>query len=179
MKTRRFQNEYAPDGKAQRLKVRAEAGHRCIRCGHPFESGKHGRGEWSPCDEHCSHGGPIRTRLPFESEWLVIEVPKTTAGALAVISNSTEAQWRVLTVHHLDGDKANDAWWNTLALCQRCHLQVQTTVDPRIPWFLEHSEWFKPFVAGFYAHKYEGRMIDREEVMRRLPELLAYELKTV
>lgn len=88
-----------------------------------------------------------------------------------------EAQWRILTVHHLDGDKANDVWWNTLALCQRCHLQIQTTVDPRVPYFLEHSDWFKPFAAGFYAKKYEGKDITRDEAIARLDDLLAYELK--
>jgi 5-methylcytosine-specific restriction endonuclease McrA len=30
-----------------------------------------------------------------------------------------------LTVHHLDGDKANCAGWNLVALCQRCHLSIQ------------------------------------------------------
>lgn len=60
---RRFTGEYAEDGKAKRLNVRAEAGHRCIRCGHPFESGKHGKGEWSPCDEKCTHNGPMRKFL--------------------------------------------------------------------------------------------------------------------
>lgn len=88
-----------------------------------------------------------------------------------------EAQWRILTVHHLDGDKANDAWWNTLPLCQRCHLQIQTRVDPETPYFLEHSDWFKPYVAGFYAHKYEGKMLTREEVEADMPRLLAYECK--
>lgn len=175
MKARRFTNEYAQDGKEQRLRVRAEAGHRCIRCGHPFESGKHGKGEWSPCDEKCNHRGPIGI---FEGDTLVNTLMSNSAEDARLRYNDVRAQWRVLTVHHLDGDKANDAWWNTLALCQRCHLQVQTTVDPRIPWFLEHSEWFKPYVAGFYAHKYEGRMIDREEATRRLEELLAYEFKT-
>lgn len=100
------------------------------------------------------------------------------AGDIVQGGTLVEAQWRVLTVHHLDGQKDNDAWWNTLALCQRCHLQVQTTVDPRIPWFLEHSTWFKPYAAGFYAHKYEGRLITREEAMDRMDELLAYELKS-
>lgn len=51
-------------------------------------------------------------------------------------------------------------------------------VDPNIPWMLEHSEWFKPFVAGFYAHKYENANLGREQVMARLDELLAYEFKT-
>lgn len=31
---------------------------------------------------------------------------------------------RMLTVHHLDGDKSNCRWWNLLALCQVCHLQI-------------------------------------------------------
>ena len=83
---------------------------------------------------------------------------------------------RILTTHHFDGDKANDEWWNLMALCQVCHLQVQTKVDPEIPFFLEHSAWAKPYVAGFYAKKYEGRLITREEAMSRLDELLAHEL---
>lgn len=89
------------------------------------------------------------------------------------------ASGHVLTTHHFDGNKANDAWWNLLPLCQRCHLKVQAKVDPEVPWFLEHSEWIKPFVAGFYAHKYEGRNITREEADKRLDELLAYELKVL
>ena len=81
----------------------------------------------------------------------------------------------VLTTHHFDVDKSNDQWWNLMALCQRCHLRVQGKVDPNIPYFLEHSEWAKPYVAGFYAWKYEGRMISREEAEARMAELLAYE----
>jgi hypothetical protein len=85
------------------------------------------------------------------------------------------ASRHVLTTHHFDGDKANDAWWNLLALCQRCHLSVQNRVDPSVSFFLEHSEWIKPYVAGFYAWKYEGRQISRAEAEARLPELLALE----
>lgn len=85
------------------------------------------------------------------------------------------ASGHVLTTHHFDGDKSNDAWWNLLALCQRCHLQIQGKVDPETPFFLEHSEWLKPFVAGFYAKKYEGQDLSRTEVLARLAELLAYE----
>lgn len=183
MSTRRFTGEYSPDGPEARLRVRAEARHRCIRCQHPFESGKHGKGEWSPCDEKCMHRGPFRFRAFYGDEWDEdshhdphCPFSPETGGLVELYQ--IEARWRILTVHHLDGDKANDAWWNTLALCQRCHLQVQTTIDPRIPYFLEHSAWFKPYAAGFYAHKYEGRMIDRAEAERRLDELLAYELLT-
>lgn len=81
----------------------------------------------------------------------------------------------VLTVLHFDGDKDNCEWWNLMALCQRCHLQVQGRVNPEIPYFLEHSPWAKPYVAGFYAWKYEGKNLTRTEVSSRLDELLAYE----
>jgi len=30
---------------------------------------------------------------------------------------------------------------------------VQGKVDPEQPFFLEHSQWLKPYVAGFYAKK--------------------------
>jgi 5-methylcytosine-specific restriction endonuclease McrA len=85
------------------------------------------------------------------------------------------ASGHVLTVHHFDGNKSNSEWWNLMALCQRCHLKVQGRVNPQIVYFLEHSEWAKPYIAGFYAHKYECRAITREEAMARLDQLLAYE----
>jgi len=58
----------------------------------------------------------------------------------------------VLTVHHLDGNKANCAAWNLAALCQRCHLAIQNRI--RMPQtffdaFLPVSEWFKPHLAGY------------------------------
>lgn len=99
-------------------------------------------------------------------------------GNVCVRCQSPSVPGKILTTHHFDGDKSNDAWWNLMPLCQVCHLQVQAKVDPRIPWFLEHSEWAKPFIAGFYARKYEGRDITKEEAMERLDDLLAYELKT-
>jgi hypothetical protein len=37
--------------------VREEAGHRCVRCLHPYVKGA---GRWSPCDEQCNHNGPVR-----------------------------------------------------------------------------------------------------------------------
>lgn len=83
----------------------------------------------------------------------------------------------VMTTHHFDGNKSNDAWWNLLALCQRCHLTIQGRVNPETPWFLPHSDWIKIYVAGFYAKKYEGRDITREEAQDRVHELLNYELR--
>ncbi len=52
-------SECGGEGSAKDL-VRALAGHRCVRCQHPYEKGKHGKGEWSPCDERCTHRGPYR-----------------------------------------------------------------------------------------------------------------------
>lgn len=57
----------------------------------------------------------------------------------------------VLTVHHFDGDKANNARWNLMALCQRCHLSIQARVDPRNPIFFDPSPWSMPYIAGVYA----------------------------
>lgn len=97
------------------------------------------------------------------------------AGNKCIRCGSPSIPGRILTTHHFDGDKANDAWWNLLPLCQVCHLKVQAKVDPEVPFFFEHSQWIKPYVAGFYAWKYEGRMITREEAESRLDELLNHE----
>ena len=40
------------------------------------------------------------------------------------------------------------------------------------PWILDHSEWFRPYVAGYYAHICLGQDLTREEVEDRLGELL-------
>ena len=111
------------DRKALHNSVRAEAGDKCIRCGHVHE---------------------VETGY-------------------------------VLTVHHFDGNKANNEWWNLMALCQRCHLQVQGRVNPHLPYFLEHSAWAKPYIAGFYAQKYLRKKLSREEVMAQLDDLLSLE----
>lgn len=80
-----------------------------------------------------------------------------------------------LTVHHFNGDKSNCQWWNLMALCQRCHLRFQNKVNPDQSYMFEHAEWAKPYVAGFYAWKYECKAVTRQEVAERLEELLAYE----
>lgn len=86
---------------------------------------------------------------------------------------------QVLTCHHWDNDKGNCRWWNVLALCQRCHLTIQGKVSPFRPWVYDHSEWFQPYVAGYYASRYLGLDLTREEVMDRLNELLALEARAV
>lgn len=123
----RIRGAYPPDRDELHDRVRAEAGGRCIRCGHPNETVT----ARATCDGRCTH-------------------PR-------------DGKLRILTVHHLDGDKSNSAWWNLLALCQSCHLTIQARVIPERPWLWEHSPWFLPYVCGFYARYYGGQGISREQ----------------
>lgn len=79
----------------------------------------------------------------------------------------------VLTVHHLDLDPNNNAWWNLAVLCQRCHLKIQAKVIIERPYMFEHSEWFRPYVAGYYA-RIHSHPDTREWVMEHLDALLEY-----
>jgi len=81
------------------------------------------------------------------------------------------ASGHMLTVHHLDLNKSNCAWWNLAALCQKCHLHIQGKVLIERPWIFEHSEWFKPYVAGRNAHL-RGLPDDRESVLANLESLV-------
>ena len=100
---------------------------------------------------------------------------RASVGFKCIRCGSPSVPGKILTTHHFDGDKSNDEWWNLLPLCQVCHLHIQGKVDPETPFFFEHSDWLKPYVAGFYANKYENRIITRDEAERRLSELLRYE----
>jgi len=158
--------------------VREQAGHRCVRCLHPYRRGEHGKGEWTPCDERCRHSGPARVKAygdwyepgSWPDRW------DEEGGLQHALSEwPVEAHWRILTVHHLDGDKANCRWWNLAALCQRCHLEIQGRVRMERRWPHEHSDWFKPYVAGFYAWRFLREDLTRVEVEARLEELLGLE----
>lgn len=158
--------------------VREQAGHRCIRCLHPYRNGEHGSGEWSPCSKACQHAGPYRYRTSPGADWTpgVFNTEGLVVPRLFVVGGAeVEAQWRILTVHHLSGEKTDCRWWNLAALCQRCHLQVQGKVVMARVWPWEHSEWFRPYVAGYYASVYLGEELSREQTMARLDELLALE----
>jgi hypothetical protein len=148
--------------------VRAQALNRCVRCWHPYENGKHGNGEWSECDVYCTHGEPRRYRSADEQTEIHGQLVRVTRGWY-------EAQWRILTVHHLDGNKANCRWWNLISLCQRCHLTIQGRVVLERAFIFEHSKWFKPYASGWYSHKYLGEEISREEALARQDELLGLE----
>ena len=169
-------------------RVRLEAGHRCIRCGHPYitkhdaemlnvaPSGK--PGGWSQCDGLCTHGGPMRV-VDEHGNVKVAHADPLPGWHWHIIDAAggwkREAGWRVLTVHHADCDKSNVRWWNLLALCQVCHLTIQHKVVMERVWPHKHSEWFQPYVAGYYAWVYLGEDLTREETMARRDELLALE----
>lgn len=213
--------------------IREQAGHRCIRCYHPFKVGESGemvgpsaetkataaevglsvetfdqifmdgpthpsltpeqeeailekarRVNWSDCDEQCRHGGPLRTLNSYGLPWLEIPELKEGRTAADVLAETLfehrgakgplmQAAWRVLTVHHLDEVKANCCWWNLTALCQRCHLYIQRKVTMENPWPWDHTDWFQPYAAAWYAHKYLALELTREATMERLDEFLA------
>lgn len=115
----------------------------------------------------------------YPPDWKAIsDDVKDRAGRRCIRCNHADDRetGHVLTVHHFDGNKSNCRWWNLLALCQRCHLKVQSRVNPEQPYMFEHSGWLKPYVAGFYSAKYElDPDITRQEVEARLDELLANE----
>lgn len=137
--------------------IRYLAGDRCVRCRHPYRTGEHGSGEWSPCDGLCTHGRVFGS-----------DSRHNAAGGYDV-------RWRILTVHHLNGAKLDCRWWNLAALCQRCHLTIQGKVWMGREWTREHSPWFRPYAAGHYALKYLGVELTRTQVEARMPELLALE----
>lgn len=152
--------------------ARVLAGDRCVRCLHPYRSGT---GEWSPCDGQCDHRGPMRwadgTPVPAGAHADAALIGEANFGEHGAV----EAQWRILTVHHLNGHKADLRWWNLAPLCQRCLLQVQGKVQMARVWPWEHTPWFRVYVAGYYALTYLGEELDRAETEARLDELLALE----
>lgn len=137
--------------------VRASAGHRCVRCGHPYTKGEHGDGQWTPCDSLCSHPR-FDIEVMYEEE-----------------TGEPYAMWRILTVHHVNGVKTDCRWWNLLSLCQRCHLRIQGRVILERAFIFEHSNWFKPYAAAWYSLKYLSDEIAREEAISRQDELLGFE----
>ncbi len=137
--------------------VERAAGSRCIRCGHP-------KGDHPASKEEYFAGEGIELRQGYA----IVLMPCDR-----LCTHEKTQKLRVLTVHHLDGDKANDYWWNLVALCQVCHLQVQARVIPERPWLFEHTEWFKPYVAGYYAFQ-KGLQLSRWSVEQSLTLCLSY-----
>lgn len=137
------------------------------------------RMNWSTCAANCRHGGPIRVGHP-DHGWRDFGDSGEARRYQLILATSRgygiiEAAWRILTVHHLNGNKADCRWWNLAALCQRCHLEIQGRVKMEQIYPFEHTDWFKPYAAGYYAVAYLGEDLDREQTEDRLDELLALE----
>lgn len=119
----------------------------------------------------------------YPHNWKAIATAVKESAAWRCVRCGAEHQARSgysLTVHHADLNPGNNRWWNLLPLCCACHLQVQHKVIMERPWvMLPHSEWFKPYVAGYYAWHYAGEQLTRAEVMARLDELLVLERRAV
>ena len=133
-----IRGEYPADIDAIFAAVKDAAGWRCVRCGHRFDRET---GRSLACDVLCDHQRGGHRRGPEV-------VRRLNYG-----------------VHHLDGDKSNSRWWNLLAMCNSCHLHTQARVIVERPWLFAHSEWFIPFVCGYYAHAYAGVEITRAEAI--------------
>lgn len=118
----------------------------------------------------------MKGRGEYPADWdAIAKAVKDEAGWRCVRCDHPHSvrTGHVLTVHHLDGDKGNCRWWNLAALCQRCHLKVQAKVRMEQTYLGAHSEWFRPYVAGYYAYTVLGEDLSRSEVMERMDELLA------
>lgn len=122
-----------------------------------------------------SGGWRIVPRGEYPEDWPSVALAVKLAAGWRCIRctapHSVEGA-RVLTVHHLNGDKADGRWWNLLALCQRCHLSIQARVNVEQLYLHEHTPWFKPYAAGYYASSILGVELTREQVEARLEELL-------
>lgn len=155
METTKTLNTYPPNWSDISRLVRQRAGGRCVRCRHPS-------GDYMASD----------TTITGLRYW-PIKKRRVLAPCDEECEHPRDGKLRVLTVHHLDGDKGNCRWWNLPALCQVCHLVIQAKVKLDQSYMHPHSEWFLPYVAGFYAFAVLGEQLEREEVDRRLPELIA------
>lgn len=167
----RFRGEYITDRKALHNAVREEAGNRCVRCGHPQGDSMYVTDDVNRVieDETGNKGSGGKRVIVREMEdvdwngdvlkWRVFRLMLCTEHC----THGGDPKLRILTVHHLDGHKANNAWWNLLALCQVCHLQIQGKVIPEQPYLWPHSPWFVPYVCGFYAAYFGKEEITRAQ----------------
>ena len=117
---------------------------------------------------------PRKSTGEYPPKWkLIAQAVKDAAGWKCVRcghAHDVKAGY-MLTVHHLDMNPANCEWWNLAALCQKCHLSIQARVIMERPWMLEHSAWFRPFVAGLAAHQ-NGLPHDRAFVEAHQDDLI-------
>lgn len=168
----RFTGAYVADRKAVHNAVRASVGNRCIRCGHP-----EGDKMWMTDDvnrvvELETLSGVLVYEKFGGAEWQRSTLGRCGAGPWMVTrlmpcdaqcTHAVNDKLRILTVHHLTGQKDDNRWWNLLALCQVCHLTIQGKVIPEQAYLHPHTPWVVPYVCGFYAATIGGIAITREQ----------------
>lgn len=169
--------DYPHDWPVTAARHKAAAGWRCVRCGHGKEAPWKAKYKnvllpprvgLSICTDHCV---PLYHKPDEHKNRLRIKGGGTRLAPQLI----EQVPQRVLTVHHLDGDKKNGRWWNCPPLCQKCHLEVQAKVVMGQQYLGEHSEWFKPYLAGYLAFQVSKEDLTRDQVAADLPRLLKLE----
>lgn len=169
---------YPPEWDAVSLETKLEAGFRCVRCGHPngwfsAPGNDHLLASSSFAHRHLAHGASVPRVYPTPDGGAWIRHHLMPCDQLCT-HDPDVADHRILTVHHLDGVKANLAWWNLAALCQIDHLSVQGRVILSQTYMHPHSRWFMPFAGGYYAATVLGITdVTREEVESGMARFLS------
>lgn len=94
----------------------------------------------------------IATGIKAEAGWACIRCKRP----------HSPSEGYTLTVHHLDMVKSNCERWNLVALCQRCHLKIQSRVVMDQAIMFMPSTWIMPYIAGFYMSSREDKQDDVE-----------------
>jgi len=162
--------EYPPDWTEISRQVKAAAHYRCVRCHHPFDA----NGGPLVCVPECDatrgriNHGLIELTDHYPTDGGMRTTSKMYADSLAIAGpHAPRIPGLNYGVHHLDGDKGNCRWWNLIPLCNSCHLTIQAKVIPERPYIWDHSDWFVPYVCGFYAFWFAHEEITRAEAEAR------------
>ena len=94
--------------------------------------------------EHCGH--------PHE-------LPSLRSQCDSRCSHPVDGKQRVLTVHHLNMDPAECALWNLVALCQACHLSIQSRVDWHQGWLSDLPTWTRSLPLPAWANWRRRRFV--------------------
>ncbi len=138
--------EYPWNWRRISYRVKRLHGFRCERCGHPhvpaYPATRNVRDLWEH-DWEVEEGvfAPVVFRRGDTGLGRSMTTFETPCDRRC--SHIGDGKQRTLTVHHLDGDKANYRLWNLAALCQVCHLQIQAKVCWDQTYLGQHSEWMR------------------------------------
>ena len=97
--------------------------------------------------KESAHWRCARCLHPHETTWKAHGLDPVPCDLAC--RHEPDGKQRMLTVHHLNMNKGNVAWWNLAPLCQVCHLQVQARVDWHQYYMLGHSHWMLPYLKGW------------------------------